>query len=433
MPRASSTCALLAIVLTFNPCATFRPMGMRNHLNLPFHDHLARARHGIPLGNLQVATNVETTTTNLPAIASAKSEGLRSWTRRALPPLAALVVLDRFLRRLPLGVPHQLVGMLSGFGLLCLGHGRMPAASEAAVRFFAPACQTLSRWLPAIFAPAFITLPYTTPSLATHDLLLFVVLCALGFVFSTATNTLLYNAMGSIGRAREAQVPTLSHQLEPSPRDSSAVGSQRNQLMVRPKQVALAAISLLCAAASLLGVGPSILMDACLLMCTLLFFSVTSSFPASLNTLVHPFLSTSAAMMSLCTMLALFSSQPWHNVLLRYHVGAGKWLLSLMGPTVISFAFQLFSYRRLLVANLLQIVVVGIGGAACGMFASVVSARVLGVAEALRVALLCRSTTTALAGEVARLSSAEPALGMLAAFITGLFGIWFGVRLRIKP
>ena len=44
----------------------------------------------------------------------------------------------------------------------------------------------------------------------------------------------------------------------------------------------------------------------------------------------------------------------------------------------------------------------------------------------LRVALLSRSVTTALAPEVARLTAVSPGLGMLAAFSTGILGLWFG-------
>ncbi|KAL1530588.1 hypothetical protein AB1Y20_001488 [Prymnesium parvum] len=305
--------------------------------------------------------------------------------------------------------------MLGGFALLCLGHAAAPAATAALDAFYAPACRLLSTWLAAIFAPAFVTLPLTMPSLAAAQLALFVGLCAAGLASSTATNALLYALFRRVGGSGRAPA-------EPPP---AAAARSRSSPFPRSERACLAAAALASAAAHFLC-GTPLALDVALLSSSLLAFSVASTFPPRFNLVVHPFLTTSAVTMGLCAGLALVTSQSWHAVLSRYRSGAGAWLLSLMGPTVISFAFQLFAYRKQLAANAVQIVGVGVGGAMCGMMTAAAAARALGLPHVLRVALLSRSTTTALAGDVARLSSIEPGLGMLAAFATGLFGIWFG-------
>ena len=62
--------------------------------------------------------------------------------------------------------------MLGGFGLVCVLQSVTPAIATAIANFFAPGCRLLNTWLAAIFAPAFITLPYTMPALAARELVL---------------------------------------------------------------------------------------------------------------------------------------------------------------------------------------------------------------------------------------------------------------------
>lgn len=355
-------------------------------------------------------------------------DGPLEWSRTVLPPLAALVLTDRALRAVPLGVPPQLAGMLGGFALLCCTQACSPALAEATADFFAPGCRLLSTWLAAIFAPAFITLPATMPALAIRELALFLGLCAAGFVSSTVTNSLLFSA---IQRLRWGGLRDSDSNAPPNDAVATPPAKRSNPFPLVQK-LCLAAVTVAGVTSHLLSFGPSALLDVSLLSITLLAFSVASSLSPRFNIIVHPFLTTSGAVMAFCSCVAAATSQSWLSLLSRYQHGAGRLLLSLMGPTVISLAFQLFSYRKQLAANALTIIGVGVGGAACGMTTSVLSARLLGLDYVLRVSLLCRSTTTALAGEVARLVAVEPGLGMLSAFATGLFGIWFGVRSRFQ-
>ena len=353
---------------------------------------------------------------------AAATDGPLVWSRAVLPPLAALLIADRGLRLIAplIGLPHQLIGMLGGFAVLCLAQACAPASTTTVAAFFAPGCRLLSTWLAAIFAPAFITLPHTMPALALSELCLFLSLCVFGFATSTATNALLYSALSRVGSKSEG--PPAPQTREPAPAPSNP--------FPRSQRLAFLFLSTACAALHLLNFpllgGPTASLTGCLLSSTLLAFSTASRLPPAFNLVIHPFLTTSAAVMALCALLAYATDTSWLSLLASYHVGAGRWLMMLVGPTVVSFAFQLFSYRRQLASNALQIVGVGVGGSALGMLASVLAGRALNLPPVLRLALLCRSTTTAMAGEVARLAAAEPALGMLGAFATGLCGIWFG-------
>merc|ERR1712050_166568 len=152
---------------------------------------------------------------------------------------------------------------------------------------------------------------------------------------------------------------------------------------------------------------------------------------------IHPFVSCSACVILACAGMGAVSGVGWKAVLQSYAAGgAGSWLSSLTGPTVISFAFQLFRFRVQLLERLFQILGTATIGAMFNMLSVAAASRALGLSPVLRLALLSRSTTTALAPEMCAMLGVEPALGMLAAFLTGLVAIPLGkpllARLRIE-
>ena len=92
-----------------------------------------------------------------------------------------------------------------------------------------------------------------------------------------------------------------------------------------------------------------------------------------------------------------------------------------------SFAFQLFKFRNQLRRRAVQIVGTAVSGAFVGMLTSAVAARLLQLAPVLRLALLSRSTISALALEICKMLGVQPpALGLLAAFVTGLLAFPLG-------
>ena len=88
-----------------------------------------------------------------------------------------------------------------------------------------------------------------------------------------------------------------------------------------------------------------------------------------------------------------------------------------------------YAFRVQLIERFVQVVGTATLGALLGMLSSGAAARALGLSPVLRLALLSRSTTTALAPELCALVGTLPALGMLAAFVTGLVAIPLGVPL----
>lgn len=72
---------------------------------------------------------------------------------------------------------------------------------------------------------------------------------------------------------------------------------------------------------------------------------------------------------------------------------------SLLGPTVLSFSLQLYRFRAQLAERLVQILGTALLGSLLSMLTVSAAARAAGLSPVLRLALLSRTTTTALASE----------------------------------
>ena len=61
---------------------------------------------------------------------------------------------------------------------------------------------------------------------------------------------------------------------------------------------------------------------------------------------IHPFLSCSGSVLVACAAVGALSGVGGGAVLSSYaSAGAGAWISAMMGPTVVSFAFQLYRFR----------------------------------------------------------------------------------------
>uniref|UniRef100_A0A7S2BSW4 LrgB-like protein n=1 Tax=Haptolina brevifila TaxID=156173 RepID=A0A7S2BSW4_9EUKA len=147
--------------------------------------------------------------------------------------------------------------------------------------------------------------------------------------------------------------------------------------------------------------------------------------------IVHPFVTCSLTNWAACAALGMATGVGGRSVLGTYSRGFGRLLAMLIGPTVVSFSFQLYKYRAMLRRRAVQIVGTAVGSAFSSMLLSALAARFTGLASRdLRLALLSRSFTTPLALEICRtLGVQPPALGLLAAFFTALIAFSLGKAL----
>ena len=315
-------------------------------------------------------------------------------------PTGALVLLHVALRRtLPLvGIdfPASIIGMLGGFAVLCCLPRR---AAERVNRFFDPACRLLRDWLAAVFSPGFTALPLTMPAMAAADVGGFVALLVAGFVGTTATTAAIATSL-----APRRSVPFDEGGADLASPDAGPPPAVPNPFP-RAQQVALVSVMLACAAAHVVLRDPYTL-QLSLLAATLASFSVASTAtPPSLKIWLHPFVTTSLCTLIACAAIGAATHVGAATVVAAYSapIGAGGWLTQLMGPSVISFAFQLYAYRAQLRRRSVQIVGTALTGSFVAMLTSAAAARAAGLAPILRLALISRNTISALAIEICAL------------------------------
>lgn len=110
--------------------------------------------------------------------------------------------------------------------------------------------------------------------------------------------------------------------------------------------------------------------------------------------------------------------------------GAGDLLTFVLGPAVVSLGVSIYERRQLIRQNLKEVVTAT--GVSCvgGLFGTALVVRLLGLATAeLRLSLLPRNITSALAAAIADIVGANKPLAVSFAVVTGLIGANFGASI----
>jgi len=110
--------------------------------------------------------------------------------------------------------------------------------------------------------------------------------------------------------------------------------------------------------------------------------------------------------------------------------GAGDFLSFVLGPAVVSLGVSIYERRVLIKKNYKEVLTAT--GVSCvgGLFGTALAVRILGLASAeLRLSMLPRNITSALAVAIADILGANKSLAVAIAIVTGLIGANFGATL----
>ena len=110
--------------------------------------------------------------------------------------------------------------------------------------------------------------------------------------------------------------------------------------------------------------------------------------------------------------------------------GAGDFLTFVLGPAVVSLGVSIYERRVLIRQNFKEVLTAT--GVSCvgGLFGTAFAVRVLRLASAeLRLSMLPRNITSALAVAIAEILGANKSLAVAIAIVTGLLGANFGASL----
>jgi len=103
--------------------------------------------------------------------------------------------------------------------------------------------------------------------------------------------------------------------------------------------------------------------------------------------------------------------------------GAGDILLFLLGPTVVSFGWQMYNRSKLIKENLKEVSTAVVTSSVGGLFGTAAAVRLLGILKpSLRLALISRNITSPLAIAIGSILEADISYAVTLVVISGLIG-----------
>jgi len=115
--------------------------------------------------------------------------------------------------------------------------------------------------------------------------------------------------------------------------------------------------------------------------------------------------------------------------------GAGDYILYMLGPAVVSFAWPMFSRRFFILQNFLPVVTSMLVASIGGLFGTAAFVRLINLggnrvgSSILRRSVLPRNITTALAMAISKILGGEISITACCVIATGIFGATFGTRI----
>lgn len=351
--------------------------------------------------------------------------------------------------------PPSLAGMLALFLSLQSLYAVCPPGSDMIARFFSPTVALIKAWLPFLFVPPLVILPIKRALLgsAKQSALLVSIITA-GAIGSIASAGVVAEVMRSI----ETSIRTgalLKSQRKPSSEgaaESSKPKLFHNHIDLTPEQLSfplpplsspkvpglLAAVMLanavyLAKTNALTPITKTTLLKLFGVYSTIASFLAASRVPKTYKKVAHPVLTTALLTYMAHAVASVALGLPLDGTLSGYFgsnsatAGAGDLISSFLGPAIISFGLQLYTYRTILFQNSLRLVTSTLFASVFGLVSSAFMARIAALAPAqTALSLLTRCITTPLALAGASLTGADASLSALVVVLTGLLGAAVG-------
>lgn len=113
--------------------------------------------------------------------------------------------------------------------------------------------------------------------------------------------------------------------------------------------------------------------------------------------------------------------------------GAGDILLFLLGPTVVSFGWQMYNRSKLIQENIKEVGTAAVTSSVGGLFGTAAAVRLLSIAKpSIRLALISRNITSPLAIAIASILGADVSYAVTMVVISGLIGANSGASILSK-
>lgn len=328
--------------------------------------------------------------------------------------------------------PPPLAAMLA---LLCVtiilrAFGADHAVDNVLNTVYAPAGALLSRWLAVFFVPNLVMLPLA-PALPRAELLKIAIIVVFGYmaslVSSAAVSLGIRSAIVSMrnGKPLKDAVPTPTKPFLPSTDLIANLGGVTWLSFVLA--TAFSRLSVFASLPLFLLLLPGRIYALAL---TLLTFCAGQRIDKRIKPLLHPLVTCTIGTIVGMWLLAKASGALFTTTLACYYIrnqtvtnwGGGNILALLLGPAVISFAFQMDARRNLLRSRFMEVVGTSFIASVIGLFGTAALARALRASPIVRIMVIPRMITAPLAVSIAEILGAPVAMAASIVAVTGLLG-----------
>jgi putative effector of murein hydrolase len=351
------------------------------------------------------------------------------------------IALNKLFRANKIAFPAMLGCTVLVFTVLVLTDMISPGAGDAAFALLQPGSNLLTKWLPVMFVPGLAMLPLAPSIGSPVDVLKVLSMIVVGFTFTMASTGYLVLAMRSAQglvvekpavepvKRRGAAPPAAVVQAAPS---KPFTEDTFNFLL--QATIVTGAISMATSRKNYEYATP--LRTVFMFFGTVLTYVFGARLPSSFTKIVHPLVTSTAGTLLLTHLDAAVTGSSFSDVLKTYKagslsplsIGAGDLLLFLLGPAVGCLSVAMYSRKKIMAENLPVVVAAMLCSSLGGLFGTAWYVRLLqiGSSTAVRLSLISRNVTTALAIVITQMLGGDMAIAASVVVLTGIFGATVG-------
>eukprot|EP00527_Entomoneis_sp_CCMP2396_P000424 CAMPEP_0198144970 /NCGR_PEP_ID=MMETSP1443-20131203/20027_1 /TAXON_ID=186043 /ORGANISM="Entomoneis sp., Strain CCMP2396" /LENGTH=518 /DNA_ID=CAMNT_0043808479 /DNA_START=55 /DNA_END=1611 /DNA_ORIENTATION=+ len=345
-------------------------------------------------------------------------------------------LMKEVLKALDIKFPAMLAGCLTLFATLLLLDQVQPKLASSIATFLTPSAALLAKWLPMFFVPGLALLPLAPSVGGNLEIVKVLGVVVLGLLYSilTVSSTVMFFRGGSLkfgGSVAKVVKAGKNVKSTVAPKPFT-----EQQMKLFGFATAVAAVLMVFFNKSDFG---KFFETSFLTFFTVAGYMWAARLPSSYVKVVHPLVTTCVMILGLVKVLSVVSNRDFYAILRAYKVGSldlkkagsGDILLFLLGPSAVSFALGMYSKRTLLQQNLVTILTAVLVSSVGGLYGTAAFVRLISLggtfgAGIIRLSMLSRNVTTALALPLTAMIGGDLALAAAVVCMTGVIGATYG-------
>ncbi|KAL7473454.1 hypothetical protein ACHAXS_013913 [Conticribra weissflogii] len=363
------------------------------------------------------------------------------------------ILLNQLFRARSVPFPAMLGCTILVFASLVATELLLPGVGDTAFLMLQPGANLLTKWLPVMFVPGLAMLPLAPAIGSAADVAKVLVMIVLGFGFTMASTGYLVLALRTSQGLVEKEPAVAAVANEKPARGGRGRGNAKTAVANPPPAAApskpfseqtlrfLVRGTILTGAVSILATRRGCphatpLRTVFMFFGTVLTYVFGARLPPSFTKVVHPLVTSTAGTLLLTDLDAKLTGSTFRDVLRSYkagslspsRAGAGDILLFLLGPAVGCLSIAMYSRKQIMKENLPVVVSAMLCSSLGGLFGTAWFVRLLNIASSkvIRLSLLSRNVTTALAIVITQILGGDMAIAASVVVLTGIFGATVG-------